>query len=78
MTIIQTLILAIVQGITELFPISSAGHSVITPYVFRWNLDSVFLKEKFLPFVVMMHLGTSIALFIFFWKDWNNSSSNKW
>lgn len=70
MTIIQTLILAIVQGITELFPISSAGHSVIAPYVFRWNLAPAFLKEKFLPFVVMMHLGTSIALLIFFWKDW--------
>ncbi|WP_026881440.1 undecaprenyl-diphosphate phosphatase [Clostridium akagii] len=70
MTILQTVILAIVQGITELFPISSAGHSVLTPYVFRWNLNPVFLKEKFLPLVVMMHLGTSIALFIFFWKDW--------
>lgn len=70
MTIIQTLILAIVQGITELFPISSAGHSVLTPYVLGWKLDPVFLKENFLPFVVMMHLGTSIALFIFFWKDW--------
>lgn len=70
MTIIQTLVLAIVQGITELFPISSAGHSVLAPYVFGWNLSSTFLKEKFLPFVVMMHLGTSIALFIFFWKDW--------
>jgi undecaprenyl-diphosphatase len=69
-TILQTLILAIVQGITEPFPISSAGHSVLAPYVFRWNLNPIFLKEKFLPLVVMMHLGTSIAFFIFFWKDW--------
>ncbi len=70
MTIIQTIILAIVQGITELFPISSVGHSVITPYVFGWKLDPLFLKENFLPFVVMMHLGTSIALIVYFRKDW--------
>lgn len=70
MNIFQTIILAIIQGITELFPISSVGHSVITPYIFGWKLDPLFLKENFLPFVVMMHLGTSIALFIFFSKDW--------
>ena len=70
MTIIQTIILAIVQGITELFPISSVGHSVITPYVFGWKLDPLFLKENFLHFVVMMHLGTSVALIIYFRKDW--------
>lgn len=72
MTILQTIILAIVQGVTELFPISSAGHSVLAPYIFRWNLDPTFLKEKFLPFVVMMHLGTSVALIIFFKEDWKD------
>jgi undecaprenyl-diphosphatase len=70
MNIIQTIILAIVQGITELFPISSVAHSVLTPYVFGWKLDPSFLKENFLPFVVMMHLGTTVALLIFFRKDW--------
>jgi len=84
MTILQTLILAIVQGITELFPISSAGHAVLAPYILRWHLSPTFLNKNFLPFVVMMHLGTSIALFIFFWKDWKgviksifNSKSSK-
>jgi undecaprenyl-diphosphatase len=70
MNIIQTIILAIVQGITELFPISSVAHSVLTPYVFGWKLDPVFLKKNFLPFVVMMHLGTTVALLIFFKQDW--------
>jgi undecaprenyl-diphosphatase len=70
MTIIQTIILAIVQGITELFPVSSVAHSVLTPYVFRWKLSPEFLKVNFLPFVVMMHLGTTVALLVFFRKDW--------
>jgi undecaprenyl-diphosphatase len=68
--IFQTLIFAIIQGITELFPISSVAHGVLTPYVFHWKLDQQFLKEHFLAYVVMLHLGTAIALFLFFWKDW--------
>ncbi|MCI1822061.1 undecaprenyl-diphosphate phosphatase [Megasphaera sueciensis] len=70
MDFLQTVILAIVQGMTELFPISSVAHSVLTPYVFHWQLDNIFLKEHFLPFVVMLHLGTAIALFLFFGSDW--------
>jgi len=70
MTIIQTIILAIVQGVTELFPISSVAHSVFTPYIFGWKLSPEFLKVSFLPFVVMMHLGTTVALLIFFRDDW--------
>jgi undecaprenyl-diphosphatase len=66
----QTFILAIVQGITELFPISSVAHSVLTPYVFNWNLDTAFLKEHFLPFMVMLHLGTAVALLLFFGSEW--------
>ena len=70
MTIIQTIILAMVQGITEPFPISSVAHSVFTPYIFGWNLNPVFLQVNFLAVVVMMHIGTTIALLIFFRKDW--------
>ncbi|WP_028403275.1 undecaprenyl-diphosphate phosphatase [Ectobacillus panaciterrae] len=70
MNILQTLIFAIIQGITELFPISSVAHGVLTPYVFHWNLDPEFLKEHFLPYVVMLHLGTAVALFVFFWREW--------
>lgn len=70
MTILQTIIFAIVQGITELFPISSVAHGVLTPYLFQWNLSTEFLKEHFLPFLVMLHLGTAIALLIFFGTEW--------
>lgn len=70
MTIVQTLIFAIVQGITELFPISSVAHGVLTPYFFNWNLDPAFLKEHFLPFLVMLHLGTAVALLLFFGTEW--------
>lgn len=70
MHLIQTVIFAIIQGITELFPISSVAHGVFTPYIFHWNLSPQFLKEKFLPYVVMLHLGTAVALFIYFFRDW--------
>lgn len=70
MTILQTIIFAIVQGITELFPISSVAHGVLTPYFFHWDLSPEFLKEHFLPFLVMLHLGTAIALLVFFGTEW--------
>jgi undecaprenyl-diphosphatase len=72
MSAIQTIIFAIIQGISELFPISSVAHGVITPFVFHWSLSSQFLKENFLSYVVMLHLGTAVALLVFFRKDWVN------
>ncbi len=66
----QTIILAIIQGISELFPISSVAHAVLTPAAFGWEFTPQFLKENFLPFVVMLHLGTAIALLLFFRRDW--------
>jgi undecaprenyl-diphosphatase len=68
MTTLQVIIYAIVQGITELFPISSVGHSVILPYLLGWK--NVSDSPQFLPFVVMLHIGTGIALFIYFIRDW--------
>jgi undecaprenyl-diphosphatase len=70
MSLIQTLIFAIVQGLTELFPISSVAHGVLTPYFLHWNLSPEFLKEHFLPFVVMLHLGTAVALLLYFGTEW--------
>ena len=70
MTLFQTFIFAIVQGITEPFPISSLAHGVLTPYIFHWNLSQEFLNEHFLPYLVMLHLGTALALLIFFWREW--------
>lgn len=68
MTWLQVVIYALVQGITELFPVSSVGHGVILPFVFGWTQISG--SNDFLPFIVMLHLGTAAALLIFFWRDW--------
>ena len=64
----QILFLAMLQGVTELFPISSLGHTVIIPALLGWG-DLVHNPE-FLPLIVALHLGTSIALFIYFWRVW--------
>ncbi|MCY0871774.1 MAG: undecaprenyl-diphosphate phosphatase [Acidithiobacillus caldus] len=62
------LILAALQGVTELFPISSLGHSILVPALFRWPIDRD--ADWFLPFIVVLHLGTVAALLTFFWRDW--------
>jgi undecaprenyl-diphosphatase len=65
---VQALVIAIVQGATELFPVSSLGHAVILPAVLTWNLDQ--RSAAFLPFLVMLHVGTAVALLGYFWRDW--------
>src|ERR1700735_2678433 len=70
MTDLQAILLAIVQGITELFPISSLAHAVLLPAVLGWKVDEG--AESFLPFLVVMHLGTAVALLAYFWQDWFN------
>src|SRR5213082_4226725 len=64
----QIIFLALLQGITELFPISSLGHTVILPGLFGWG--DLVGNKSFLPIIVALHLGTSIALVIYFWRDW--------
>jgi undecaprenyl-diphosphatase len=68
LTALQAIIMAVLQGVTELFPVSSLGHAVILPRLLNWGID---LKAPdWLAYLVVMHLGTSIALFVFFWRDW--------
>jgi len=62
MTIYQAVILGIVQGVTEFFPISSSGHLVIAQGLFGF-------KGPQLAFDILLHLGTLVAIVIFFWKD---------
>src|SRR5258708_20011995 len=64
----QAIVLAVVQGVTELFPVSSLGHAVILPHLFRWSIDQN--SDTFLPFLVALHVGTALALLIYFWRDW--------
>jgi undecaprenyl-diphosphatase len=65
-TVIQALIMGVVQGLTEFLPISSSGHLVIVPYLFGW--DDPFLTS--LAFTVMLHIGTMVALLTYFRADW--------
>ena len=66
MQLIQTIVLGLVQGLTEFIPISSSAHLVIVPWIFGWD-DPLF---RSLGFDVALHLGTLTALVVFFWKDW--------
>lgn len=68
LTYFQAATLGILQGITELFPISSLGHSVLVPQLLGWQLDQT--SPQFLAFVVATHLATALVLLAFFWREW--------
>ena len=64
----QAIVLGLLQGVTELFPISSLGHSVILPKLLGWDIHQN--DPYFLSFLVATHLATAIVLLFFFWRDW--------
>ncbi len=68
MSALQAIVIAILQGATELFPVSSLGHAVVLPALLHWPIDQH--SPEFLPFLVLLHLGTATALLLFFWRDW--------
>jgi undecaprenyl-diphosphatase len=72
-TTFQAIVLGVLQGATELFPISSLGHTVLFPTLFRWH-DVVAWQSQpespWLAFVVMLHVGSATGLLIYFWRDW--------
>lgn len=68
MSTVQALLIAVLQGITELFPISSLGHAVVLPPLLGWGVDQK--SDAFLPFLVLLHTGTALALLLYFWRDW--------
>ncbi len=63
MTILQAVILGLAQGLGEFLPISSSAHLVLIPWIFGWT-------DPGLTFDVALHLGTLVAVVIYFWKDW--------
>ena len=64
----QAIILGLLQGFSELFPISSLGHSVILPGLLGWDIHQN--DDFFITFLVATHLATALVLLGFFWKDW--------
>jgi undecaprenyl-diphosphatase len=69
----QAIVLGVLQGVTELFPISSLGHTVLFPTLFGWNklVDAQSQKESFwLAFVVTLHVGSALGLLAYYWRDW--------
>jgi undecaprenyl-diphosphatase len=65
---LQALILGLLQGSSELFPVSSLGHSVILPRLLGWNIHQN--DDYFVSFLVATHLATALVLLGFFWSDW--------
>jgi undecaprenyl-diphosphatase len=68
MNTLHALAIALLQGATEMFPVSSLGHAVVVPALLGWNFDEH--APVFLPFLVMLHLGTAAALLAYFWQTW--------
>jgi len=64
----QGAMLGLLQGVSELFPVSSLGHSVILPRLVGWHIHQ---NDKFfITFLVATHLATAVVLLLFFWRDW--------
>src|SRR5580700_8165337 len=67
-------VVGLVQGVTELFPVSSLGHNVLIPALVGgcWakNLSAAAPESPYLAFIVGLHVATALALLIYFWKDW--------
>jgi undecaprenyl-diphosphatase len=72
----QAIILGLLQGFSELFPISSLGHSVILPHLLGWDIHQN--DEYFITFLVATHLATAIVLFVFFFHDWMRMLTGMW
>ena len=72
-TTFQAIVLGALQGITELFPISSLGHTVLFPHLFGWNNIVRWQSQTespWLAFIVMLHVGSAVGLLIYFWRTW--------
>jgi undecaprenyl-diphosphatase len=72
----QGIILGLLQGFAELFPISSLGQSVVAPRVFGWDIHQN--DNYFIAFLVATHLATAIVLLGFFWDDWVRILTGMW
>jgi undecaprenyl-diphosphatase len=74
MTYFEAVVIGLLQGVTELFPVSSLGHSVLVPALLggRWahDLNVSAPESPYLAFIVGLHVATALALLAFYWRDW--------
>ncbi len=74
LTYLEAAVVGLVQGVTELFPVSSLGHNVLIPALIggSWarDLNVAATESPYLAFIVGLHVATAIALLIYFWRDW--------
>jgi undecaprenyl-diphosphatase len=75
MTYFQAIVIGALQGVTELFPVSSLGHSVLIPHWIGGSWATLVGDESkgespYLAFIVVLHVATAVALLLFFWRDW--------
>ena len=72
MSLLHAIVISLLQGAFELFPVSSLGHSVLVPALLGWDEWKTGdpNNASFVAFVVVLHLGTAVALLTFFWRDW--------
>src|SRR5579871_1736041 len=75
MTFLQAIVIGIIQGVAELFPISSLGHTVIIPAFIGGSWAKLVTQQAsaespYLAFVVGLHVATAAALIAYFWRDW--------
>ncbi len=68
MTLLQALFMGLLQGATELFPVSSLGHAVLIPSLLHWKFKQS--DPSFVPFLVLLHLGTAAALLVIYRGEW--------
>lgn len=72
-TTFQAIVLGALQGVSELFPISSLGHTVLFPHLFGWSNIVRWQSQPespWLAFIVMLHVGSAVGLLIYFWRTW--------
>jgi undecaprenyl-diphosphatase len=74
LTYLEAAVVGLIQGVSELFPVSSLGHNVLIPALIggSWGSDLSVSKAEspYLAFIVGLHVATAIALLIYFWRDW--------
>ena len=74
LTYLEAAVVGLVQGVSELFPVSSLGHNVLIPALIggSWEADLDVAKPEspYLAFIVGLHVATALALLVLFWRDW--------